>query len=172
MASLGKKTPDRNIIGKAMTFAMGAAVSSLLAHPEIAKPMLMKTPPPINASTSTASGLPARCTSKKKTATLISITVCSTDTTNRVDTWAKRKLTGGTGVARRRRRMPCLFSCTKAKATLNRPICMIDIATTPGTRKSIKRKLRLVTGWGSRTKRRDASVNVKVISSRIWRSIT
>ena len=47
------------------------------------------------------------------------------------------KLAGLIGVASSRRRIPWRLSCTKAKATLNSPICMIDIATMPGIRKSM-----------------------------------
>ena len=117
--------------------ARGAATSSVLAHPDIAKPRLMNTAPPIRASRKMASRLPATWTSKKTTATVMSTAVCRMDTASRVTTWAKRKLAGLTGVARSRRRIPSLLSWTKAKATLNSPICMMDMATIPGSRKSM-----------------------------------
>ena len=42
MASRGKKTPDRNIIGRLMRLATGAAWSSFFAQPATPKPMARK----------------------------------------------------------------------------------------------------------------------------------
>ena len=55
MASRGKKTPDRKIIGRLMRFATGAAWSSFFAQPAMAKPMARKirsASPTMIASTS------------------------------------------------------------------------------------------------------------------------
>ena len=51
IASRGKKTPERNIIGRLMRFATGAAWSSFFAHPAIAKPIARKIAEPMITTT-------------------------------------------------------------------------------------------------------------------------
>tara|TARA_Y100000994_G_C15625237_1_gene414760 strand:+ start:753 stop:1079 length:327 start_codon:yes stop_codon:yes gene_type:complete len=44
---IGKKTPDKNIIGSVTRLAIGAAVSSVLDQPDIASPIEINNIPPI-----------------------------------------------------------------------------------------------------------------------------
>ena len=44
---IGKKTPDKNIIGSVTRLAIGAAVSSVFDHPDIASPIEINKTPPI-----------------------------------------------------------------------------------------------------------------------------
>ena len=55
-----KKTPERNIIGIEMMFATGAAVFSVFAAPEMARPTITNSAPPTTASTASSNDAATR----------------------------------------------------------------------------------------------------------------